>query len=161
MKTKWFFPIFIFGATFALAEEEIYYDTGLPYAYFLNCMPDHSCFAMKFTPSADCKVVAGKVKNWIVSGSAKTCTLFVFNDDSGVKPKYGGKRTSAAYMPVHAHTEGWKRVDFPQQISYSAGEEFWIVMKLYPRNGDCVGAVTDKEFNYKPRNVYGDYTLDR
>ena len=134
-------PVPSFGDT-------IRYDDGtLAFGLWL---PDEDVYwAMRFTPVMDCTLKEAHCAIDIWSGQAPTCTLIVWDDNSG---EPGTRVFSTTFTPLI----GLNAINITSPITYPESTDFWIGYFLQaPAGLDTTLAGADFEVDYDERNGVG------
>jgi hypothetical protein len=143
--------VLLFLSVPLFANEEISYDDGIPRYGHTNgpytCPPFNAYWAVKFTPSRECRVKAGKVHSYIMEGVSQTCSLFVWD-------RLGSSETRSAITTYSPSEFDWDTIELPVQPVYDTDFYLgvWVTQRTMGVQTICV--LTDSGIDY-PGRYYG------
>ncbi|MEO0084004.1 MAG: hypothetical protein ABIK33_06460, partial [candidate division WOR-3 bacterium] len=111
-------------------EDTIYYDGANAGGVGYGTQPGTWYGAVRFTTVIPCSVKAAIFYHWDYPSPIDPSYIYIC--DAGTTTQPGSKLDSVPYTP---NPNNWIRVNFPNAVYRSAGQDFWVVVKIIQTAG--------------------------
>lgn len=136
--------------------DELSYDDGVVQVghngMYSNSSGSPAYYAVNFTPTdptKKCQVLSGKAMIHIWQGEPQPCSVFVWNDNSGLP---GNLMDSKDFTPIKSSggDASWNQVDFFTGALFNPGVSFWVGVWMAPDDGTNINLILSDSILHNP-----------